>query len=90
MADARRDDNNVPTWLGISCVDGVTPVRIVINPSNSGVKVDTTTVISVTPAYVGSRDSNQVPVKYGVSDADGSVMLPIYVEPTTGAVLIDL
>lgn len=88
--DARRDFNNVPTWLGVSCVDGVTPIRIAINESNGGVKIDTTTVISVTPAYVGSRDSNQVPVKYGISSTQSTVMLPVYVEPTTGAVLAEL
>lgn len=87
--DARRDDNAVPTWLGVSCVDGVTPIRIAINPATGGVKVDDTTVISVTPAYVGSRDANQVPVKYGISDASSTVMLPVYVNPANGAILID-
>jgi hypothetical protein len=89
MADAMHDDNGFPTLVGISCVDGVTPVRIARNPSNGGLKVDFATVISVTPAYTTQADSNGVPVMKGVSTSDPSTILPVYVNPSNGAVLVE-
>lgn len=89
MADITKDDNGYPTAFGLSSTDGVTPVRIKFNPSNGGMKVDTTTVISFTPAMRTATDQNDQPVSKAVSDVDG-VVLPIYVEPATGAVLIDM
>ena len=32
MADAPRDDNNVPTLLWVSSVDGVTTIPIEVDP----------------------------------------------------------
>ncbi len=89
MADAKIDDNGYPAIYGISCVDGVTPVRIQFNPSNGGMKVDDTTVISIVPAETSFVDSNDRPVAKGVSSSDSNVTLPWYVNPATGAVLID-
>jgi hypothetical protein len=34
MAEAIRDENRVPVLLGVSSVDGETPVEIQVNPSN--------------------------------------------------------
>lgn len=90
MAVARKDENSVSSWIGVSCVDGVTPIRITINPATGGFSVDTTTVISFTPdpKQATIRDANQVPVKTGVSSTNSSVILPLYVNPATGAILI--
>jgi len=38
--NAERDDNNVPTMLGISSVDGVTPVPIEVDPINWALRVE--------------------------------------------------
>lgn len=91
MADANRDQNSVPTWIGVSCVDGVTPVRITINPSNGGIKVDDSTAISFVPSASQAtiRDQNQVNVKTGISSTDSTVILPVYVNPSNGAILIE-
>lgn len=89
MANAKKDDNDYPALIGISCVDGVTPVRVAVNPSNGGVSVDSSTVISVVPAYTTQVDDNGTPVMKGVSTADADTVLPIYVNPSNGAILVE-
>ena len=42
MANAERDENNVPTLLGASSADGVTPVRVYANPTTHRLLTDTT------------------------------------------------
>jgi hypothetical protein len=87
---AKKDDNGYPTIFGLSCVDGVTPTRIYFNPTNRGMLIDTTTVISVTPTFLSAKDANDMPVAKGVSSTDGVTVLPWYVNPSTGAVLADI
>ncbi len=90
MANAKKDDNGFPTMMGISCVDGITPVRITFNPSGGGMKVDSTTVISVVPSSVFQHmDDNDYPIRTGVSSVDGVTVLPWYVNPADGSVLIE-
>lgn len=40
MANARKDNNRIPTLLGTSSVDGVTPVLIYADPITHRLKVD--------------------------------------------------
>jgi len=40
MANAVRDNNYVPTILGVSSVDGVTPIPIKVNPVTHAIKVE--------------------------------------------------
>lgn len=40
MANASRDENNVPTLLGVSASDGRTPVTVYANPSTHRLLVD--------------------------------------------------
>ena len=88
--NSRKDDNGYPTMIGISCVDGITPIRIQFNPANGGMKTDTTTVISFVPSSVfPAKDDNDYPICKGVSSADKKTILPFYVNPLTGAVLTD-
>lgn len=91
MGVARKDENGVSSWTGVSCVDGVTIVPITVNPADGGLSVDAVTVISFVPnpRHATLRDANQVPVRTGISDASDSTILPLYVNPATGAVLID-
>lgn len=89
MANAQKDDNGYPTIIGISCVDGITPVQVVFNSTNNGMMRDTTTVISVVPQEIKQLDDNSVPIAKGVSSADLKTILPWYVNPATGAVLTD-
>lgn len=90
MATAQKDDNDYPCWTGISCVDGVTPVRIKVSSSNGGILIDDSTVITVIPSSTFPKtDHNGMPILKAVSSSDSNVILPVYVNPTTGAVLVD-
>jgi len=73
--------------MGISCVDGITPVPIRINVLNGGMMVDYVSTISFAPDTVANRDANSVPVRLA-QNASGPGVLPIYVNPVTGGVLI--
>lgn len=86
----KKDENSITARFGISCVDGVTPVPILVTPAGL-VKVDNTTVISFVPSTVQAtiRDANQATPMCGVSSADGSTVLPVYVNPANGAILVD-
>lgn len=89
MAQAPRDDNSVPAWLGISSVDGVTPVPIQINAVTGGMKIDTMTTISFSPIDVAGRDENTAESVLAQNETADNI-LPVYVNPATGAVLIDM
>lgn len=91
MATAQKDDNGYPCWTGISCVDGITPIRIKFDDVSGGMLIDTTTVISVVPSSTFPKtDANDQPILKGVSSSNGNTVLPVYVNPTTGAVLADV
>lgn len=51
MANAKRDENRVPTLIGVSSADGTTPVNVYVDPTTHRLKVDmaagTGTVTSV-------------------------------------------
>lgn len=88
--NARKDDNDYPTVFGMSCVDGVTPVRITFDPTTRGMNIDSTTVISFTPSTTfHAVDDNSMPIAKGVKSTDATKILPWYVVPTTGAVLVE-
>lgn len=40
MADAARDANRIPTLIGVSEVDGITPTRVAVNPTTKRMLVD--------------------------------------------------
>lgn len=63
MTDAYRDQNNVPTIIGVSSVDGKTPVRWKIDPVTGRGLVENATDTgtsspSSTPTYVGQMYVN--------------------------------
>jgi hypothetical protein len=63
MADAIRDQNFIPTKLAVlntDSVQGTNLVRIKINESNNGLKINTTDTISFTMQPVTPQDQNYV------------------------------
>lgn len=86
MADAIHDQNRVTNWQGVSCVDGITPINIVVDSTTGGFGVDSTTTMSVSPSAVSVSDKNWKHVIYA-EGTDGSVY-PLYVNPANGKVLI--
>jgi len=66
MANAYRDQNNVPTLIAVSSVDGVTPVRLYADPTTHRLLIDTTggagQVITPTGTVDGLNNIFTVPV----------------------------
>lgn len=58
MAQAGRDQNFVPTLLGVSNVDGTTPVDIWADPTTHRLLVDTV-------AFTGTAAPNTTPTAVG-------------------------
>lgn len=86
----RRDENRIPTWWGLSSVDGMTLVPITVNASTGKVKMEIGTSVSAVIANLPStmpRDENRIPCVCGVSSTDGTTLIPLSVDPSTGAIL---
>ena len=84
-----REQNRIPIWWGISSEDGITPVPIMINPSNGRVKMDIGTSTMPVISYLNGslpRDGNRVPCIGGQSSTDSTVVIPVSVNPLTGAI----
>jgi hypothetical protein len=88
MANAKRDDNNVPTALGALETDGATIVPIVVNASNHSLTVDDNTTGTDYGPTNALRDDNNVPVLMAVSSADGVTPVVVYAK-ANGKILID-
>jgi len=79
MAQAQRDQNNVPTLLGVSSTDGKTPIPIYANPTTHRLLVDNagvtsgTSVPSSTPTALGQvyikTDTAKVYIATGTSSS---------------------
>lgn len=85
MSNASRDDNRIPTMLGTSSVDGVTPVPLTVTKNRLNCADGTTG--SNLPFVNSERDQNRVPTIWGVSSADGVTPIPIYTD-SNGNLLI--
>ncbi len=90
MANAYKDENNVSTLIAASNLDGITPIRVLANPSNHALKVDDNTTGSDNGNNDGNatRDENDVPVLLAVSSVDGFTPVEVYAD-ADGNLLID-
>jgi hypothetical protein len=88
MADASRDGNDVPTLLAALDSDGITPVKVQVNPANHALSVDNNTTGTDNGVDNAVRDSNYVPVLLAVSSVDGVTPVEVYAD-SSGALLID-
>ncbi len=88
MTTASRDQNNVPTLLAGLNTDGVSLVKVLVDPSNHSLKVvDDTTGSDHGPA-AAPRDANYIPALMAVSSADGVTPVVVYAD-VDGNLLID-
>ena len=85
---AKRDQNNVPTILGILNTDGETVTDIEANPTTHALAVDNNTTGSDNGPTQALRDENFVPTLLAVSSADGETPISLYVD-ADGKLLID-
>lgn len=88
MADASRDENNVPTLLAALNTDGRTPVKIQVNAAAHTLEVDDGTTGSDNGVDNAVRDGNFVPVLLAVSSVDGVTPVEVYAN-SSGHLLID-
>jgi len=89
MADAARDDNDVPTLIAASSADGTTIVRVQVIAATHSLRVDDNTTGTDHGVANAVRDSNFVPVLLAVSSADGITPVEVYADAATGKLLID-
>lgn len=91
MANALKDGNSVATLLAVlntDTIQGTNKVRIALNPSDSGIKIDKTATISFTMQPIDPRDENYVGVWAFQGNVDG--LLYPAVATSTGALLVDM
>lgn len=77
MANAKIDDNNVPTILGTLQSDGRTLINLKINPTNGAVKYDDGTTGTASTRTTAGRDENNKTAWIGVSSADNFTPVPV-------------
>lgn len=86
MTQARKDNNYIPTALGVLDSDGVTPTLLQVNPTTHGLIIDDDTTGS--DAGNGNRDNNGEPVMKAVSSSDGTTIKSLYIN-SAGKLLIN-
>jgi hypothetical protein len=80
MAEAARDFNRIPTLLGVSSVDGVTPVLLQVNPATGRLLVDLSSV------GVGTVTSVSVATANGISGTVATATTTPAITLTLGAI----
>lgn len=89
MANAKRDQNNVPTLTGVLSTDGASIVRVKANPSsNNSLKISDASTGSDNGPDVALRDENFVPTLLAVSSVDGVTPVVVYTD-SNGNLLVD-
>ncbi len=80
MAESKRDQNGVTTFIGASSSDGSTPVNVKVDATTHALQIDDGSGGSDVPGETASRDENYIPVAMGVSSDDGVTPTEIYVD----------
>jgi hypothetical protein len=88
MANASRDENDVPTVLGALNTDGVTPIPIKIDDTTHGLKINDGTTGSDFGLSVAQRDENHVTILLAASSSDGVTPVEVYAD-SSGNILIN-
>ena len=88
MANAQRDENNVPTKIGVLSSDGQTPVKLTANPVSHALSVNDNTTGNDNGGDIAAHDGNYVPSLIAVSSADNSTPIAVYVD-LDGKLMVD-
>lgn len=90
MADAKRDNNYVPTKIAVLNTDGSTIVLVKGNPTSHAISVNNNTTGSDNgPTPIRSlKDNNGVSTMIVVSEVDGVTPVVLYAN-SNGELLID-
>lgn len=88
MSNAYLDENSVPTLIAGLNTNGTTVVRVLVNPTNHGLKVDDNTTGDDHGPENALRDENNRPTLLATSSADGVTPVVVYAD-SDGNLLID-
>lgn len=88
MAEAPRDQNHVPTMLGMLDTDGVTPIPVRATPSHL-LRINREAGGSDNGPANAGRDQNHVPAMIAVSSDDGATPVVLYAD-SDGKLLVDM
>ena len=88
MANAKRDDNYLPTAIGVLNTDGSTPTLLEATAATNVLDVDDDTSGSDNGGSNAVKDDNRVSTLMATSEADGVTPVALYVD-SSGNLLID-
>lgn len=88
MANAVRDDNNVPALIAALNTDGATSTRVLAEPTEHYILVHDGTTGSDLTGDIDPRDENLVPFAMAVSEVDGVTPVVLYAN-SSGELLVD-
>lgn len=83
MANASRDENDVPTLLGALSTDGITPIKVKVVEADHGLQIEDSTGGTDHGVQNAVRDGNFVPVLMGVASETITVNGISYVQGVT-------
>lgn len=89
MTNAKIDQNGIKTALGTSDADGITPLRLYLDPVTHEIIRDDNTTGSDLSGDNAGRDQNIEPVLMGTSSADNSTPVALYIKSGTNELLIN-
>lgn len=88
MAQAKRDQNRIPTLIGVSTVDGTTPLPVFANPTTHALTASLS--VGIMPLEdKASIDENRVKSLLGVSSVDEITPIPIGVNSSDNGLLME-
>lgn len=88
MANAYRDENDVPTIIALLDSNGTTIMRVLANPATHALQVEDNTTGTDHGPTNDARDENYVPCFMAVSSADGVTPVVVYAD-SSGNLLVD-
>lgn len=90
MTDAKRDENHVPTMIGLSSADGTTILPLYADITDNGLIVSNGLGGVDNGGTNAGKDQNRVSTLMAVSAVDGVTPVPLYVDPTDNSLLVRL
>lgn len=88
MANAKLDQNHVPTWIAVLNTDGSTVVPVQMNPSNNRLKISDAMTGNDNGPTNAVHDENHVTTLVGVSSVDFTTPVVIYAD-SNGKLLVN-
>lgn len=89
QAQAKRDQNKVPTLLAVDTNGDTQPMRV--DPSTSRLLIEIVAVTDSTPSTLAvKRDENRVHVGCAVTDDGSATVTPLIVDNRNGYLFVDL